>query len=213
MSKQTPASSRNLLEIIIEQLPTRLFWKDKDSRYLGCNTAVAQDARFGSPGDLIGKTDFISLGKTGRAVSHRRSGRDRLRRSQAWLPEQRTLQDGTLSVAAIPFLFTPVGLGVLVVYGRMAHAFNDDIVALLVELTGNLAYGIDNLRLRAAHLGIFEKLEHSLDNTVAAIASTVEMRDPYTAGHQRRVAKLASSIGEEMGLSHDQMHTKPCTLP
>jgi PAS domain S-box-containing protein len=49
-----------------------------------------------------------------------------------------------------------------------------------------------------------DKLEHTLMQTIETIASTVEARDPYTAGHQRRVAALASAIGREMGLSdHD----------
>jgi HD-GYP domain-containing protein (c-di-GMP phosphodiesterase class II) len=34
---------------------------------------------------------------------------------------------------------------------------------------------------------------------------TAEIRDPYTAGHQQRVAKLASAIGEEIGLSQDKI--------
>ena len=36
------------------------------------------------------------------------------------------------------------------------------------------------------------------------MASTIEMRDPYTAGHQRRVTLLACSIVEEMGLTEEQ---------
>lgn len=46
-----------------------------------------------------------------------------------------------------------------------------------------------------------ERLEHSLMQTIEAIAATVEARDPYTAGHQRRVANLARAIAQEMGLS------------
>ncbi|MBM4084368.1 MAG: FHA domain-containing protein [Planctomycetes bacterium] len=42
-----------------------------------------------------------------------------------------------------------------------------------------------------------------MDGIVQAIAMTVEMRDPYTAGHQRRVSKLAQAIAREMGLSED----------
>jgi putative nucleotidyltransferase with HDIG domain len=38
-----------------------------------------------------------------------------------------------------------------------------------------------------------------------ALANTVEMRDPYTAGHQLRVAQLACALGQEMGLSQDQL--------
>jgi len=40
---------------------------------------------------------------------------------------------------------------------------------------------------------------------IGSIASTIEMRDPYTAGHQRRVAKLAAAIGAELGLPEDRI--------
>ncbi|HXU93924.1 MAG TPA: HD-GYP domain-containing protein, partial [Gallionella sp.] len=46
----------------------------------------------------------------------------------------------------------------------------------------------------------------SLHDTIQAIAATVEMRDPYTAGHQRRVADLAAGIAGEMGLTHEQIY-------
>lgn len=39
---------------------------------------------------------------------------------------------------------------------------------------------------------------------IGAIAATVEMRDPYTAGHQRRVAQLAVRIAQELNLPSDQ---------
>jgi PAS domain S-box-containing protein len=45
----------------------------------------------------------------------------------------------------------------------------------------------------------------AMEGTVQAIAYTIETRDPYTAGHQRRVTKLACAIGEEMGLSADRI--------
>ncbi len=50
------------------------------------------------------------------------------------------------------------------------------------------------------------RLEQTLLQTIEAIASTVEARDAYTAGHQRRVATLASAIAREMGLSVDMIH-------
>ena len=39
-----------------------------------------------------------------------------------------------------------------------------------------------------------------------AIASIVEMRDPYTAGHQARVADLAAAIARQMELPDEQVH-------
>ncbi len=50
-----------------------------------------------------------------------------------------------------------------------------------------------------------EQIRRALGATVQAIAVTVEARDPYTAGHQRRVADLARVIAVEMRLSHDQI--------
>jgi putative nucleotidyltransferase with HDIG domain len=49
------------------------------------------------------------------------------------------------------------------------------------------------------------KLQKALDGIVRATALTVEMRDPYTAGHQKRVADLACAIAGECGLSDDQI--------
>jgi PAS domain S-box-containing protein/putative nucleotidyltransferase with HDIG domain len=52
----------------------------------------------------------------------------------------------------------------------------------------------------------FEHLRRSLESTVSALASALEMRDPYTAGHQQRVTDLACAIAEEMGLSEEQIN-------
>jgi putative nucleotidyltransferase with HDIG domain len=45
-----------------------------------------------------------------------------------------------------------------------------------------------------------DRLKKSLEKTMIAIAAVTEIRDPFTAGHQKRVAKLARAIAEEMGL-------------
>jgi PAS domain S-box-containing protein len=50
-----------------------------------------------------------------------------------------------------------------------------------------------------------EVLERTMEDTIQAIASTVETKDLYTAGHQRRVTQLACAIAREMGLSRERM--------
>ncbi|MBE0615984.1 MAG: PAS domain S-box protein [Burkholderiales bacterium] len=45
-----------------------------------------------------------------------------------------------------------------------------------------------------------ERLENAMESTLQAVSSVVELRDPYTAGHERRVGELAAAIGAEMGL-------------
>lgn len=48
-------------------------------------------------------------------------------------------------------------------------------------------------------------LQKAMEGIVQAMAKTVEMRDPYTAGHQRRVSTLACAIAHEMDLSENQI--------
>ncbi|MDH3975439.1 MAG: HD-GYP domain-containing protein [Deltaproteobacteria bacterium] len=50
-----------------------------------------------------------------------------------------------------------------------------------------------------------ENIKATLLQTLLAVSKTVEIRDPYTAGHQRRVAHLAASIAQQMGLSDEEI--------
>jgi putative nucleotidyltransferase with HDIG domain len=66
--------------------------------------------------------------------------------------------------------------------------------------------------LETEHKRATEELQRSYDQlretfiaTVNALASTVEMKDPYTAGHQQWVTRLACAIAKEMGLSEEQI--------
>jgi PAS domain S-box-containing protein len=60
-------------------------------------------------------------------------------------------------------------------------------------------------RTEKALLESYDKLDKTLDAVIQTMALTVEMRDPYTAGHQHRVAKLACAIATEMGLSPEKI--------
>jgi PAS domain S-box-containing protein/putative nucleotidyltransferase with HDIG domain len=51
----------------------------------------------------------------------------------------------------------------------------------------------------AALLEREQRLQRALSDTVAALGATVAQRDPYTAGHEARVAELACLIGERLG--------------
>ncbi len=60
-------------------------------------------------------------------------------------------------------------------------------------------------RLEAAEHEHTDRLQRALLGTIQAIALTVEMRDPYTAGHQLRVSRLAVAIATELGWSVEQI--------
>ena len=50
-------AARKITEDILNAIPVRVFWKDKQLAYLGCNLAFARDAGLAAPEDLIGKDD------------------------------------------------------------------------------------------------------------------------------------------------------------
>ena len=51
----------------------------------------------------------------------------------------------------------------------------------------------------------YKKLQKTMEGTINIMAKIVETRDPYTAGHQQRVSKLATSIAQEMILPQDKI--------
>lgn len=61
-------------------------------------------------------------------------------------------------------------------------------------------------RMEEALRESLQKSERLFDEMIHALASAVEKRDPYTAGHQQRVARLACAIAGEMGLPTEQIN-------
>jgi len=73
----------------------------------------------------------------------------------------------------------------------------------LVHLRGGLEAQV---ALRTEELlRSYRKMQDLLTKTVQAMAAVVEAKDPYTAGHQQRVAELARAIAAEMGLDAEQI--------
>ena len=52
------ADSVELFQLVLDTIPSRVFWKDSESTFLGCNQVLADDAGCASPDELIGKNDF-----------------------------------------------------------------------------------------------------------------------------------------------------------
>jgi putative nucleotidyltransferase with HDIG domain len=142
-------------------------------------------------------------GPTGRCI---RTGQPQVSHNYAvdpsvapWL--DKISQYGFRSGAALPLADSNGTYGALNVYAKEINAFDADELALLAEMAGDLAFGISSVRSGDAQRHAEDKLHRALVATVEAIAATIEMRDPYTAGHQRRVAELASAIATEMKLA------------
>lgn len=55
--------SKNMLQLVLDTIPTRVYWKDRDSVYQGCNKKFAQDTGLSTADQIIGKTDFDLIRK------------------------------------------------------------------------------------------------------------------------------------------------------
>jgi PAS domain S-box-containing protein len=122
--------------------------------------------------------------------------------SVAW--RERAARFGYASAVALPFRSGGSPIGVFSIEASETGAFGPDEVALLSELAGDLGYGIEGLRVRRDREEYMQKLAGSMRSTVQALSNTVEVRDPYTAGHQRRVAELAAAVAQRMGWSEER---------
>jgi PAS domain S-box-containing protein len=103
-------------------------------------------------------------------------------------------EQGIKACLKLPLSDVSSCFGVLAIYSTDKNAFDDDEVSLLKEMANDLSYGIHSLRGRIEKERYVVRLNQSFEATVEALASTIELRDPYTAGHQRRVAELAREV-------------------
>ncbi|MDO9011888.1 MAG: GAF domain-containing protein [Gallionella sp.] len=156
------------------------------------------------------------MGPSGRAI---RSGATQLCQDIAndpqYLPWRNAAQQHGYAASIALSLINGDGsvFGILNVCAGEVNAFTPSEVKLLEEMAGDMAFGVRSLHTRhERNLALIKnqeqlvQLQDSLDDTVQAIATIVEMRDPYTAGHQIRVADLAMTIARQMGLSEEQVH-------
>ena len=113
--------SRNMLKLVVESIPVRVFWKDRDLRYLGCNTLFARDAGLSRPEQLLGRDDF-AMGWREQAEFYRADDRHVM---ESGIPKLNFVEPQTtpagariwLNTSKVP-LHTPSGeaFGVLGVY-------------------------------------------------------------------------------------------------
>ena len=129
-----------------------------------------------------------------------------------WLKDQATVeiyeQDGIC-----------LSLGFLTIVSKEMEAedelkkHHDQLEGIVHERTAALTKLNDQLKQEIAERKLAEerlqqsyaKLQKNLDEIVHAMSLTVEKRDPYTAGHQKRTTELAMALAGEMGLSEHQI--------
>ena len=98
--------TQEMLRLVLDAIPVRVHWKDRDSVYLGCNRRFAEDAELSGPEEIAGKTDFDLPWKP-YAESYRGRDRQVIASGQPMLDyeQPRTASDGrvlTLRQSKLP---------------------------------------------------------------------------------------------------------------
>lgn len=119
---------------------------------------------------------------------------------------------GFLSCCSIPLRIAGKLVGAITVYADDNDSFAAQERILLEDLACSCGHGIHAARTRlalkaelCAHENRERKLRRSLSGTTKAIFRALEARDPETANHQQRVARIAVAIARELHLEEDQI--------
>ena len=211
---------QDICQSIVEQRSYRMAWvgfaQDDAEKTIRIMARAGHEEGYLDTMQLSWTESERGMGPSGRAI---RSGATQLCQDIANDPQyapwrDAALQRGYLSGIALPL--KSVGnkvFGILNVYAAEANAFSSAEIELLEEMAGDLAFGVNTLHVRGERDAVMEKnrqqlirQQDSLEETIGAIAGIVDMRDPYTSGHQARVAGLAEAIARQMGLPDDQVH-------
>jgi putative nucleotidyltransferase with HDIG domain len=125
---------------------------------------------------------------------------------------ERAAQFEIRSSVSIPVQVEGSWSGVLVVYAKRPSAFEDASVEVFQRLAEQIVHGVkaleqkELLEAERQHQERTQKhLTEALSASVAAMVTAMEMRDPYTAGHESRVAEIAYAIAKEMGWNEDHL--------
>lgn len=111
----------------------------------------------------------------------------------------------TSSAILVPLKRENQVIGVIQVTSYQLDAFTPENLHFLEAFAPQVSAAISNAALFEEARQTRNNLLITLQGTVEMLARTVETRDPYTAGHQRRVADLATAIAEKMGLDQEQV--------
>jgi putative nucleotidyltransferase with HDIG domain len=121
---------------------------------------------------------------------------------------ENALRHGYRSSASFPLTMGDATVGALTMYSDEAGFFDDQQVDLLDELAMDVSFAMEFTReeTRRAQadeeiLKQSERISKTLTSVIDIAGTIVEARDPYTAGHQRRVAQIATAIARELGMS------------
>jgi response regulator RpfG family c-di-GMP phosphodiesterase len=113
--------------------------------------------------------------------------------------------EGYESVALVPLQTEDEIIGLLQLNDHRRKRFTMEMIHFFEGLGASIGIALTRMRAAKELDTILANLRRAISTTIKVMVSAVEIRDPYTSGHQTRSADLARAIATEMGLSQDKI--------
>jgi PAS domain S-box-containing protein len=179
--------AQNMLQSVLDTIPTRVFWKDREGVYLGCNQLFASDAGLESPDQILGCNDYV-LGWAEQAELYRADDAAVVNSGEPKIgyEEPQTTPDGKqiwLRTSKIP-LRDPSGgiIGVLGTYEDITSAKQAQAEQLRLEAQVQHAQKLKSLGILAGGIA------HDFNNLLVAVLGNadlaLEQLPPSASGYQ-----------------------------
>ncbi len=108
-------------------------------------------------------------------------------------------KDGIQSLGAFPVRSEGRVIACYSVLSGDPECFIPERISLLEEMAGDISFALETIQHEEERLQSLMGQRKTLIQTIEMLGLTIEKRDPYTAGHQRRVAELSVAIATELG--------------
>lgn len=126
---------------------------------------------------------------------------------------ERSKPYGIRSVIAVPIKdHEPQAIAALTVYANLPNAFGEVEIQLFESLAKEIGFGLAAIKKQQLldeeikeRERLNDQLIKTLNSTIEAMSKTMEWRDPYTAGHQKKVALLSQAIAKKLGWGEERI--------
>ena len=186
LAEENVKNIKDELQMILDSVPAIIFYKDIEGRIIRANKALADSLKVPIK-DIVGKTTEELFSKE--QAENMKKG------------DKEVIISGKLKRNIIQPYTTPDGIRWLII-DKIPYKDKKG------KITGIIGFAKDITVQRKSEQELqqtFQRLKKTMDAAIDTMSRIIEVKDPYTAGHQRRVSQLTTAIAKELNLSQDKV--------